>query len=65
MVINKVRDKMGSLCIICSLGQFSFHLTSTLWPFTCPWAHIKFAISTPLHKPRISPFDKKHTLSEL
>ena len=24
MVINKVRDKLGSLCIICSLGQVKF-----------------------------------------
>ena len=27
MITDKVRDKLGSLCIICSLG-----------PFTCPWA---------------------------
>ena len=26
MVINNVRDKLGSLCIICSLGQVKFSL---------------------------------------
>ena len=26
MVINKERDKLGSLCIICSLGQVTFSL---------------------------------------
>ena len=26
MVINKIRDKLGSLCIICSFGQVKFLL---------------------------------------
>ena len=26
MVINKVRDELGSLCIICSFGQVKFSL---------------------------------------
>ena len=43
MVIDKVRDKLGSLCIICSLGQVKKnHRTITLWPFNCPWTSIKF-----------------------
>ena len=32
-----VRNKL-----ICSLGQVKFLWTRTLWPFTCPWASIKF-----------------------
>ena len=30
--ISKVRAKLNSLCIICSLGQLNFHWTSTLLP---------------------------------
>ena len=38
--VSKVRAKLGSLCIICSLGQVKF--SCTLWPFICPCASIKF-----------------------
>ena len=42
MVMNKVRDKLDSLCIICSLGQVKISLDNTLWRLTCPWASIDF-----------------------
>ena len=39
MVINKVRG----LCTLSVLwDKKNFHWTSTLWPFTSPWASIKF-----------------------
>ena len=54
MFINKVRDKLGALCIICSLG-YNLHYGH----FRCPWASIEFCYFYTL----VQPYEKLSQLS--
>ena len=48
MVINKIRDKLGSLCIICSFGQVKFSLDKYIMAIYLSLATYKmFLIHTP------------------
>ena len=40
--ISKVRAKLSSLCIICSLGQVKFSLDKYILAINLSWASIKF-----------------------
>ena len=45
MVITKVRDKLGSLCIICSLGQVKFLLDKYTMAIYLSLGTYKFLLS--------------------